>query len=224
MDGDNPAAMRYTEVRMDKPAEALLADIEKDTVDFKDNYDGKDLEPTVLPARYPNMLVNGAEGIAVGMATRIPPHNLGEVVDATLALIENPDLDIYQLMDFIPAPDFPTGGLILGQSGAKKAYLSGRGSVIIRAKTRVEEIRKDRYAIVVEEIPYQVNKLTMIERIGEMARDKKIEGIAHVQDESDRHGVRVVIELKRDATADVVLNQLYRFTPLQTSFACNLLP
>ena len=223
MDGDNPAAMRYTEVRMDKPAEALLADIEKDTVDFQDNYDGKDREPTVLPARYPNMLVNGAGGIAVGMATNIPPHNLGEVIDATLALIENPDLDTYQLMEMIPAPDFPTGGQILGLSGAKKAYTTGRGSVIIRAKTRIEEIRKDRFAIVVEEIPYQVNKSSMIDRIGEMVRDKKVEGISHVQDESDRHGVRVVIELKRDATADVVLNQLYRFTPMQTSFGCNML-
>jgi len=223
MDGDNPAAMRYTEVRMAKAAQALLADIEKDTVDFQDNYDGKDLEPTVLPARFPNMLVNGAGGIAVGMATNIPPHNLGEVVDATLALIENPDLSTEQLMEFVPAPDFPTGGLILGRSGARKAYLEGRGSVIIRAKTRIEEIRKDRYAIVVDEIPYQVNKSTMIERIAEAARDKRIEGIAHVQDESDRVGVRVVVELKRDATPDVVLNQLFRFTPMQTSFGCNML-
>ena len=223
MDGDNPAAMRYTEVKMRKAAEALLEDIEKETVDFQDNYDGKDREPTVLPARYPNMLVNGAGGIAVGMATNIPPHNLGEVVDATLALIENPDLDSYQLMEYIPAPDFPTGGLILGLSGAKKAYTTGRGSVIIRAKTRVEEIRKDRYAIVLDEIPYQVNKASMIEKIAEMARDKKIEGIAHVQDESDRIGVRVVIELKRDATPEVVLNQLFRFTPMQTSFGCNML-
>ncbi len=223
MDGDNPAAMRYTEVRMDKPAAALLADIEKDTVDFQDNYDGKDQEPTVLPARYPNMLVNGAEGIAVGMATRIPPHNLGEVIDATLALIEQPDLSSEQLIDYIPAPDFPTGGIILGRAGARKAYLEGRGSVIIRAKTRVEEIRKDRYAIILDEIPYQVNKSTMIERIAEMARDKKIEGIAHVQDESDRVGVRVVVELKRDATAEVVLNQLFRYTPMQVSFGANML-
>ncbi|WP_343078937.1 DNA gyrase subunit A [Ostreiculturibacter nitratireducens] len=223
MDGDNPAAMRYTEVRMDKAAASLLADIEKDTVDFQDNYDGKDREPTVLPARFPNMLVNGAGGIAVGMATNIPPHNLGEVVDATLALIENPDLSTEALMEIIPAPDFPTGGIILGRSGARKAYLEGRGSVIIRAKTRVEELRKDRYAIVVDEIPYQVNKASMIEKIAEAARDKKIEGIAHVQDESDRVGVRVVVELKRDATPEVVLNQLYRFTPMQTSFGCNML-
>nr|WP_319251669.1 DNA gyrase subunit A [uncultured Celeribacter sp.] len=223
MDGDSAAAMRYTEVRMDKPAAYLLADIDKDTVDFDLNYDGKDREPTVLPARFPNMLVNGAGGIAVGMATNIPPHNLGEVVDATLALIENPDISTERLMEIIPAPDFPTGGLILGRSGARKAYLEGRGSVIIRAKTRVEEIRKDRYAIVVDEIPYQVNKATMIEKIAELVRDKRVEGIAHVQDESDRVGVRVVVELKRDATPEVVLNQLFRFTPLQTSFGCNML-
>lgn len=223
MDGDNPAAMRYTEVRMDRPAAYLLADIDKDTVDFQDNYDGKDREPTVLPARFPNMLVNGAGGIAVGMATNIPPHNLGEVVDATLALIENPDLTSEDLIEYIPGPDFPTGGTMLGRSGARKAYLEGRGSVIIRAKTRVEEIRKDRWAIVIDEIPYQVNKSTMIERIAEAARDKRIEGISHVQDESDRNGVRVVVELKRDATAEVVLNQLFRFTPMQTYFGCNML-
>ncbi|WP_323768411.1 DNA gyrase subunit A [Marinovum sp.] len=223
MDGDNAAAMRYTEVRMDKPAAFLLADIDKETVDFQDNYDGKDREPTVLPARFPNMLVNGAGGIAVGMATNIPPHNLGEVIDACLALIEDADLTSEQLIQYIPAPDFPTGGLILGRSGARKAYLEGRGSVIVRAKTRVEEIRKDRYAIVVDEIPYQVNKAAMIEKIAEAAREKRIEGIAHVQDESDRNGVRVVVELKRDATAEVVLNQLFRFTPMQTYFGCNML-
>ena len=223
MDGDNPAAMRYTEVRMDKPAASLLADIEKDTVDFQDNYDGKDKEPSVLPARFPNMLVNGAGGIAVGMATNIPPHNLGEVVDATLALIENPDLSSEALMEYVPGPDFPTGGIILGRSGARKAYLEGRGSVIIRAKTRVEEIRKDRYAIVIDEIPYQVNKASMVERIADLVREKKIEGISGIQDESDRVGVRVVIELKRDATPDVVLNQLWRFSQMQTSFGCNML-
>ncbi|WP_082029538.1 DNA gyrase subunit A [Tateyamaria sp. ANG-S1] len=223
MDGDNPAAMRYTEVRMDKPAAFVLADIDKDTVDFQDNYDGKDREPTVLPARFPNMLVNGAGGIAVGMATNIPPHNLGEVVDACLALIEDPDLSSEALIDYVPGPDFPTGGIMLGRSGARKAYLEGRGSVIVRSKTRVEELRKDRYAIVIDEIPYQVNKATMIERIAEAAREKRIEGISHVQDESDRNGVRVVIELKRDATAEVVLNQLFRFTPMQTSFGCNML-
>ncbi|QFT73042.1 DNA gyrase subunit A [Ruegeria sp. THAF33] len=223
MDGDNPAAMRYTEVRMDKPAAALLADIEKETVDFQDNYDGKDKEPTVLPARFPNMLVNGAGGIAVGMATNIPPHNLGEVVNATLALIDDPDLTSEQLIEYVPGPDFPTGGVMLGRSGARKAYLEGRGSVIIRAKTRVEELRKDRYAIIVDEIPYQVNKASMIEKIAEAVREKRIEGVSHVQDESDRNGVRVVVELKRDATPEVVLNQLYRFTPMQTSFGCNML-
>ncbi|RBW57781.1 DNA gyrase subunit A [Ruegeria sp. A3M17] len=223
MDGDNPAAMRYTEVRMDKPAASLLADIEKETVDFQDNYDGKDREPTVLPARFPNMLVNGAGGIAVGMATNIPPHNLGEVIDATLALIDEPDLTSEQLIEYIPGPDFPTGGVMLGRSGARKAYLEGRGSVIIRSKTRVEEIRKDRYAIVVDEIPYQVNKASMIEKIAEAVREKRIEGVSHVQDESDRNGVRVVVELKRDATPEVVLNQLFRFSPMQTSFGCNML-
>ncbi|EET47711.1 DNA gyrase subunit A [Thalassobium sp. R2A62] len=223
MDGDNAAAMRYTEVRMDKPAAFVLADIEKDTVDFQDNYDGKDREPTVLPSRFPNMLVNGAGGIAVGMATNIPPHNLGEVVDATLALIDDPDLSSEDLIEYVPGPDFPTGGIMLGRSGARKAYLEGRGSVIVRAKTRVEEIRKDRFAIILDEIPYQVNKATMIEKIAEQVREKKIEGISHVQDESDRNGVRVVVELKRDATAEVVLNQLFRFTPMQTYFGCNML-
>ncbi|MBP6677707.1 MAG: DNA gyrase subunit A [Paracoccus sp.] len=223
MDGDSAAAMRYTEVRMAKAANYLLMDIEKDTVEFQDNYDGKDLEPTVLPARYPNMLVNGAGGIAVGMATNIPPHNLGEVIDATLALIDEPDLPTEQLMEIVPGPDFPTGGLILGRSGARKAYLEGRGSIIVRAKTRIEELRAGRQAIILDEIPYQVNKATLIEKIAELAKEKRIEGIAHVQDESDRVGVRVVIELKRDATAEVVLNQLFRFTPMQTSFGANML-
>ena len=223
MDGDNAAAMRYTEVRMDKPAAFMLADIDKDTVDFQDNYDGKDQEPTVLPSRFPNMLVNGAGGIAVGMATNIPPHNLGEVIDACQALIVNPDLSSEDLMEYVPAPDFPTGGIILGRTGARKAYLEGRGSVIIRAKTRIEEIRKDRYAIVLDEIPYQVNKAAMIEKIADLVREKKLEGIAHVQDESDRVGVRVVVELKRDATPEVVLNQLFRFTQMQTHFGCNML-
>lgn len=223
MDGDNPAAMRYTEVRMDKPAAFVLADIDKDTVDFQDNYDGKDREPTVLPSRFPNMLVNGAGGIAVGMATNIPPHNLGEVIDATQALIENPDLTTEELIEYVPGPDFPTGGIMLGRSGARKAYLEGRGSVVIRSKTRVEEIRKDRYAIVIDEIPYQVNKAAMIMKIAEQVREKKIEGVALVQDESDRNGVRVVVELKRDATPEVVLNQLFRFSPMQTYFGCNML-
>lgn len=223
MDGDSAAAMRYTESRLEKVASYMTGDLDKDTVDFTDNYDGKEREPTVLPARFPNMLVNGAGGIAVGMATNIPPHNLGEVIDATLELIDNPDLSMERLMEIIPGPDFPTGAIMLGRSGARKAYLEGRGSVIIRAKTHVEEIRKDRYAIVVDEIPYQVNKSTMIEKIAELVRDKKVEGIAHVQDESDRVGVRVVVELKRDATPEVVLNQLFRFTPLQTYFGCNML-
>ncbi len=223
MDGDKAAAFRYTEVRMARPAAFLLADIDKETVDFHENYDGKDREPTVLPARFPNMLVNGAGGIAVGMATNIPPHNLGEVIEATLALIASPDLGSEELIDYIPGPDFPTGGLMLGRSGARKAYLEGRGSVVMRARTHAEEIRKDRWAIIVDEVPYQVNKASMIDKIAEAAREKRIEGIAHVQDESDRNGVRVVIELKRDATADVVLNQLFRFTPMQTTFGCNML-
>jgi len=223
MDGDNAAAMRYTEVRMDKPAAFLLSDIDKDTVEFQDNYDGKDREPTVLPARFPNMLVNGAGGIAVGMATNIPPHNLGEVIDGTLALIDNADISMEALMEIIPAPDFPTGGLILGRSGARKAYLEGRGSVIIRSKTHIEELRKDRWAIIIDEVPYQVNKATMIEKIAELVRDKRVEGISHIADESDRIGIRVVIELKRDATPDVVLNQLFRFSAMQVSFGCNML-
>jgi len=223
MDGDNAAAMRYTEVRMDKPAAFLLADIDKETVDFQDNYDGKDREPTVLPARFPNMLVNGAGGIAVGMATNIPPHNLGEVIDGTLALIDNPDISMEALMEIIPAPDFPTGGLILGRSGARKAYLEGRGSVIIRSKTHIEEVRKDRWAIIIDEVPYQVNKATMIEKIAELVREKRVEGISNIADESDRIGIRVVIELKRDATPDVVLNQLFRFSAMQVSFGCNML-
>ena len=222
MDGDNPAAMRYTEVRMDKPAGALLADIDRDTVDFVPNYDGKDTEPSVLPARFPNMLVNGAGGIAVGMATNIPPHNLGEVVDATLALIEKPDLSSEELNEIVLGPDFPTGGLILGRTGIRKAYTEGRGSVIVRAKTRVEE-SGGRASIIVDEVPYQVNKATMIERINDLSKEKRIEGIANVEDQSDRTGVRVVVDLKRDATPEVVLNQLFRFTPMQTSFPCNML-
>src|SRR6056300_1570091 len=223
LDGDRAAAMRYTETKLAKISEYLVSDIDKNTVNFQNNYDDTETEPVVLPAQFPNLLVNGAGGIAVGMATNIPPHNLGEVIDGTLALIDNPDLTSEQLIQYVPGPDFPTGGLMLGRSGARKAYLEGRGSVIIRAKTRVEELRKDRFAIVVDEIPYQVNKATMIEKIADQVREKKIEGIAHVQDESDRNGVRVVVELKRDATPDVVLNQLYRFTPMQTSFGCNML-
>jgi DNA gyrase subunit A len=223
MDGGNPAAMRYTEVRMAETATALLADIGKDSVDFQDNYDGKDREPVVLPARFPNLLVNGAEGIAVGMATRIPPHNLGEVIDATLALIDDPDLTSIDLMAHVPGPDFPTGGVILGQSGARRAYTEGRGSVILRARTHVEDIRRDRPAIIIDEIPYQVNKERLCARIGELAREKAIEGVADVRDETGRAGVRVVIELKRDATPEVVLNQLWRLTPMQIAFPCNML-
>ncbi|HRO15763.1 MAG TPA: DNA gyrase subunit A, partial [Paracoccus sp. (in: a-proteobacteria)] len=223
MDGDSAAAMRYTEVRMARPADYLLVDIDKDTVDFQDNYDGKDREPTVLPARFPNMLVNGAGGIAVGMATNIPPHNLGEVVDATLALIAEPDLPTERLLEIVPGPDFPTGGIVLGRSGVRKAYLEARGSIIVRAKTHIEDVRSGRQAIVIDEVPYQVNKASLIERIAELAKERRIEGIAHVQDESDRVGIRMVIELKRDATAEVVLNQLFRFTPMQTSFGANML-
>jgi DNA gyrase subunit A len=223
MDGDPPAAMRYTESRMAKPTQDLLADIDKNTVDFQANYDGSEKEPVVLPARFPNLLVNGAAGIAVGMATNIPPHNLGEVIDAAVALIDNPAATDLDLVTLIPGPDFPTGALIIGQSAARQALLNGRGSVIMRAKTHMEEVRKDREAIVVTEIPYQVNKATMIEKIAELVREKKIEGIAELRDESDRKGVRVVVELKRDANAEVILNQLYRFTPLQTSFGVNML-
>ena len=223
VDGDPPAQMRYTECRMTKAATALLADIDLDTVDFKDNYDGKEQEPTVLPARIPNLLVNGAGGIAVGMATNIPPHNLGEVVDACLALIDRPDIPLEELLDIVPGPDFPTGGEIIGRTGARNALMTGRGSVIMRGTASIEEVRKDREAIVIHSIPFQVNKATLVERIAELVREKRIEGIGDLRDESDRQGMRVVIELKRDASADVVLNQLYRFTPLQSSFGVNML-
>ncbi len=223
MDGDPPAAMRYTEARLARPAHNLLDDIDKDTVDFQPNYDDTAEEPVVLPARFPNLLVNGAGGIAVGMATNIPPHNLGEVIDACCAYIDDPEITVEALMQIVPAPDFPTGGIILGRSGARAAYATGRGSVIMRGKASIEEIRKDREAIVITEIPYQVNKARMIEQIAEMVRDKRIEGIADLRDESDRDGVRVVVEVKRDAVPEVVLNQLYRYTPLQTSFGVNML-
>ncbi|WP_417477820.1 DNA gyrase subunit A [Maricaulis sp.] len=223
VDGDPPAAMRYTEVRMDKPASALLADIDKSTVDFRENYDGQESEPTVLPARFPNLLVNGAGGIAVGMATNIPPHNLAEVINGTLALLDNPLMGEEELLEHIPGPDFPTGAQILGRSGARSSVATGRGSIIMRSLTTVEEVRKDRMAIIVHEIPFQVNKATMIEKIADLVRDKKIEGIADLRDESDRTGMRVVIELKRDANADVILNQLYRWSPMQTSFGANML-
>ena len=223
MDGDPPAAMRYTEARLARSGHALIEDIDKDTVDFQANYDESTHEPVVLPARFPNLLVNGAGGIAVGMATNIPPHNLGEVIDACCAYIDDPDVTPEQLMELVPGPDFPTGATILGRSGIRAAQLTGRGSVVMRARVHVEDIRKDREAIVVTEMPYQVNKARMLEQLAELVREKKIEGISDLRDESDRDGVRVVIEIKRDAIADVVLAQLYKFTPLQTSFGVNCL-
>ncbi|QFT32183.1 DNA gyrase subunit A [Labrenzia sp. THAF82] len=222
IDGDPAAAMRYTECRLEKVAHRLLDDIDKETVDFQENYDNSESEPVVLPAKFPNLLVNGAGGIAVGMATNIPPHNLGEVIDAAIAIMENPAMPLEELMQIVPGPDFPTGGMILGRSGIRNAYESGRGSVVMRAKVDIEEVRKDRNALIVTEIPYQVNKSTMIEKIAELVRDKRIEGISDIRDESDRSGMRVVIELKRDAVPDVVLNQLYRFSQLQTSFGANM--
>jgi DNA gyrase subunit A len=222
VDNDPPAAMRYTESRLARAAVALLDDIDKDTVDFQDNYDNTEKEPVVLPARYPNLLVNGAGGIAVGMATNIPPHNLGEVIDACIALIDNPELSIEDLNAIVPGPDFPTGGVILGRAGIRGAYHLGRGSIIMRAKLSMETVRREREAIVVTEIPYQVNKAAMVEKIAELVREKKIEGIADLRDESDRDGYRVVIELRREAVPDVVLNQLYRFTPLQSTFGANM--
>ncbi|MDI4232251.1 DNA gyrase subunit A [Bradyrhizobium sp. Arg237L] len=223
VDGDPPAAYRYTEARLTRAAEAVLADIEKDTVDFQANYDNSEQEPSVLPTRFPNLLVNGAGGIAVGMATNIPPHNLGEVVDACVALIDNPALTIDELINIIPGPDFPTGGIILGRAGIRASYHLGRGSIVMRGKVAIDTLRKDREAIIITEIPFQVNKANMVERIGELIREKKIEGISDLRDESDREGFRVVIELKREAMPDVVLNQLYRFTPLQTNFPANIL-
>jgi len=223
VDNDPPAAMRYTESRMTRAAMSILADLDKDTVDFKDNYDGSEQEPVVLPSRIPNLLVNGAGGIAVGMATNIPPHNLGEVIDACLAYIDNPDIGLDELLDIVPGPDFPTGGEIIGRTGARQALMTGRGSVIMRGKASVEEIRKDREAIVVTAIPYQVNKAALVERIAELVREKRIEGVSDLRDESDRQGMRIVVEMKRDASAEVLLNQLYRYTPLQTSFGVNML-
>jgi len=223
MDPDPPAAMRYTESRLAKVANTLLGDLDKDTVDFQPNYDGSESEPTVLPARYPNLLVNGAGGIAVGMATNIPPHNLGEVINATLATIDNPEITLDELMAIIPGPDFPTGALMLGQGGARNAYATGRGSVMMRATHIIEEGRNDRQSIVLTSIPFQVGKSGLVEKIAEAARDKRIEGVSDIRDESNREGVRVVIELKRDATAEVVLNQLWRHTPAQSSFPANML-
>jgi DNA gyrase subunit A len=222
VDGDPPAAMRYTESRLAKSAMALLEDIDKDTVDFQSNYDGNEREPVVLPARFPNLLANGAGGIAVGMATNIPPHNLGEIIDAAIALIDDPALGIDELINIVPGPDFPTGGIILGRQGIRSAYHLGRGSVVMRGKVDFETLRGEREAIIITEIPYQVNKASMVEKIGELWREKKIEGISALRDESDRQGYRVVVELKRDAMPDVVLNQLYRFTPLQSTFGANM--
>jgi DNA gyrase subunit A len=223
VDGDMPASMRYTEARMAPAAVALLADIDKDTVDFQPNYDEKELEPVVLPSRIPNLLVNGAGGIAVGMATNIPPHNLGEIIDAAVALLDDDNISDDALLDIVPGPDFPTGGEIMGRTAPRNALRDGRGSVIVRGKASVEEIRKDREAIVITELPFQVNKQTLIERIAEMVREKRLEGISDVRDESDRQGMRMVIELKRDASGDVILNQLYRYTALQSSFGVNML-
>ncbi|WP_432803871.1 DNA gyrase subunit A [Aureimonas altamirensis] len=222
IDGDPPAAMRYTECRLEKLSEALLEDIDKETVNFQENYDGRELEPTVLPARIPNLLVNGSGGIAVGMATNVPPHNLGEVVNGCIAMIDNPAITLPELMEIIPGPDFPTGAIVLGRAGIQSAYATGRGSILMRGKVHVESMRGDREAIVITEVPYQVNKASMIEKMADLVRDKRIEGISDIRDESDREGYRVVIELKRDASSDVVLNQLYRFTPLQTSFGANI--
>ncbi len=223
VDGDPPAAMRYTEVRRAKIAHALTEDIDKETVEFRDNYDGTEREPTVLPSRFPNLLVNGSSGIAVGMATNIPPHNLGEVIDAALAYIEDPSINLERLTEIVPGPDFPTGALLIGKQNARAALARGRGSILMRARCAVEEIRKDREAIIVTELPYQVNKAMLIERVAELVRDKKIEGISDIRDESDRSGMRMVIELKRDASSEVVLNQLYRFSNLQMSFGVNML-
>ncbi len=227
MDGDPPAAMRYTEARLARAADGLLADIEKDTVDFRPNYDESAQEPVVLPARFPNLLINGAGGIAVGMATNIPPHNPGEVIDAAVALIRSPEISAHELAEIVQGPDFPTGGIILGRQGILRAYATsdpdqrGRGTIVVRGRTHVEEIR-GRQAIIVTEIPYLVNKAKLVERIAEVVREKKVEGVADLRDESDRHGVRVVIELKREADPDIVANQLFKFTPLQTSFGINM--
>ncbi|MBB4000592.1 DNA gyrase subunit A [Aureimonas pseudogalii] len=222
IDGDPPAAMRYTECRLQKVSEAILTDIDKETVDFQDNYDGREQEPVVLPARVPNLLLNGSGGIAVGMATNIPPHNLGELIDGCIALIDNPAIGLDELMEIIPGPDFPTGGIVIGRAGILSAYATGRGSILMRGKVAIEQMRGDRELIAITEVPYQVNKASMIEKMADLVRDKRIEGISDIRDESDREGYRVVIELKRDAAADVVLNQLYRFTPLQTTFGANM--
>jgi DNA gyrase subunit A len=223
VDGDSPAQMRYTEVRRTKIAHALSEDLDRDTVEFRDNYDGSEREPVVFPAGFPNLLVNGASGIAVGMATNVPPHNLAEVIDACLAYIEDPSINLEALTEIVPGPDFPTGALIIGKQAARGALARGRGSILMRARCQVEEIRKDREAIIVTELPYQVNKAKLQERIAELVRDKRVEGIGDIRDESDRHGMRLVIEIKRDASSDVVLNQLFRYSELQTTFGVNML-
>ena len=223
VDGDSAAAMRYTESRMSKIAMELLRDINKDTIDFQPNYDGEEKEPVVLPARFPNLLVNGTQGIAVGMATNIPPHQLGEIIDGLLALSKNPDITTPELMESIPGPDFPTAGLILGRSGIRKAYETGRGSITIRARAEIEQKKNGKEAIIITEIPYQVNKARLIERIAELVREKKIEGITDLRDESDRRGMRIVIEVRKDANANVILNNLYKQTALQTTFSINML-
>lgn len=222
IDGDPPAAERYTECRLQKAAHSILDDLDKETVDFRDNYDGTLSEPVVMPAKFPNLLVNGAGGIAVGMATNIPPHNLSEVIDGSIALIDNPEIELAEMMQIIPGPDFPTGAFILGRSGIRSAYETGRGSVIMRGRATIEPMRGDREQIIITEVPFQVNKSSMIEKMAELVKDKRIEGISDLRDESDRQGYRVVVELKRDANAEVILNQLYRYTPLQTSFGCNM--
>jgi len=223
VDGDGAAAMRYTESRMSRIAMEMLRDINKDTIDYTDNYDGSEKEPIVLPSRYPNLLVNGAAGIAVGMATNIPPHQLGETIDAVIALSENPAITTEELMEIIPGPDFPTGGLILGRSGIRRAYETGRGSIIIRAKVEIEQKSNGKETILIHELPYQVNKAKLIEKIAELVRDKKVEGITNLRDESDRRGMRVVIEIRKDSNANVVLNNLYKQTAMQSSFGINML-
>ena len=221
VDGDPPAAMRYTEVRMEKISQHLLNDLDKETVDFQENYDSSESEPIVIPSEFPNLLVNGAGGIAVGMATNIPPHNLGEITDACLLLLDKPEASIDELIEIVPGPDFPTGGIILGQSGARSAYSTGKGSIIIRGKVSIEDLPKDKKAIIISEIPYQLNKVSLIEKIAELVREKTIEGITDLRDESDRNGMRIYVELRKDAVPDVILNQLYRYTQLQTSFGAN---
>jgi len=223
VDADPPAAMRYTEARLAKIAAPLLEDIDKDTVDFRPNYDDSEHEPEVLPTRIPNLLVNGSEGIAVGMATRIPPHNLREIVDATVALVENPSLTLDDIMQYVPGPDFPTGGLLLGRQGILDYFTRGRGSLKIRAKVRQEKFGKDRDAIVIDELPYQVNKAKLVEQIASLVNEKRLDGISNIRDESDRDGMRVVIELKRGEQADIVLNNLYKLTQMQVSYGVILL-